>query len=81
MALSIRDPKTEDAVRRLAALKGIGLTEAIREAVEKELAIVPSKHSLIAEVEAVVAAFNQKHPPKGPAADKAYFDWIAGEED
>ena len=38
MALSIRNKATEDAVRRLAARTGTGLTEAIADAVNRRLA-------------------------------------------
>lgn len=38
MALSIRNKDTESAVRRLAARTGLGLTEAIDEAVTRRLA-------------------------------------------
>lgn len=37
MAFHVRDPETDAAVRRLAALRGKGITETIREAVEAEL--------------------------------------------
>jgi antitoxin VapB len=37
MAFHISDPSTDAAVRKLAALKGKGLTETVREAVEAEL--------------------------------------------
>ncbi|MCA0435333.1 MAG: type II toxin-antitoxin system VapB family antitoxin [Austwickia sp.] len=38
MALSIRNKNTEAAVRRLAARTGVGLTEAIDDAVSRRLA-------------------------------------------
>lgn len=37
MGISIKNTEVEDAVRRLAAQKGVDLTEAIRVAVEHEL--------------------------------------------
>ncbi len=37
MAFHVSDPATDAAVRRLAALRGKGITETIREAVEAEL--------------------------------------------
>lgn len=36
MAFHVRDAATDEAVRRLAKLKGKSLTATIREAVEKE---------------------------------------------
>lgn len=37
MAIHVRDPETDSLVRRLARRKGVGLTDAIREAVANEL--------------------------------------------
>ena len=37
MSFYVKDPATDKAVRKLAKLKGKTLTEAIRDAVEKEL--------------------------------------------
>lgn len=38
MGLSLKDPETERRIRRLAESKGIGITAAIRLAVDNELA-------------------------------------------
>jgi antitoxin VapB len=37
MALNIKDPETEKAVRTLAKRRGLSLTEAVRQAVRSEL--------------------------------------------
>ena len=37
MALNIKDPETEKAVRTLARRRGVSLTEAVRQAVSSEL--------------------------------------------
>jgi antitoxin VapB len=37
MALHIRDPETDRLVRKLAEIKNVGLTEAVKLAVENEL--------------------------------------------
>lgn len=37
MALNIKDPETEKAVRQLARRRGLSLTEAVRMAVRREL--------------------------------------------
>lgn len=37
MALNIKDPETEKAVRTLAKRRGLSLTEAVRQAVNSEL--------------------------------------------
>lgn len=38
MGLSLKDPETESRVRRLAEIRGVGITAAIRMAVDNELA-------------------------------------------
>jgi len=80
MALHIRHPETDRAVRRLAKLKGKGLTATIREAVEHEYDRIRqgSRLEAIKRLQAEVAA---KRRPGGLPADKAFFDWLSGEED
>jgi antitoxin VapB len=46
MALHIRDPETDAVVRRLAKKKGVGITEAVREAARNELEREQQKLSL-----------------------------------
>lgn len=82
LAIHVRDPKTDRLVRRLAQRKGIGLTEAIREAVENELQREEQKLSLwdrTADIRARIAAY----PDTGLKADKAFFDdlWGQGDDD
>jgi antitoxin VapB len=82
MAIHIRDPKTDEIVRKLAKRKGVGLTEAIREAAEHELEREEQKLSLwerTADLRAEVASW----PKTGLKADKAYFDemWGQGDDD
>jgi antitoxin VapB len=79
MALSIRDPKTENAVRRLAALKGTGLTETIREAVERELSEIDRPATLLERLDLMTAEF-AKLPKSGLKADKAFYDGLSGED-
>ncbi len=78
MAIHIRDPRTDQAVRRLAARKGLSLTDAIREACEAELARererIPSAERLKAIQERVRAL-----PDTGLKADKAFFDRLSGD--
>jgi len=75
MAFHVRDPETDALVRKLARKKGIGLTEAIREAVAAELkrqdAAVPLQERLRA-----IAARHGRLGERVP--DKAFFDELSG---
>lgn len=82
MAFHVRDPKTDQLVRRLAQRKGVGLTEAIREAVQNELQREEQKLSLwerTADIRARIASY----PDTGLKADKPFFDdlWGQGDDD
>jgi antitoxin VapB len=80
MAIHIRDPETDRLARELAAKRGIGLTEAVREAVRRELEREERKLSLwerTADIRARIASA----PDTGLKADKAFYDWLSGEED
>jgi antitoxin VapB len=43
MALSIKDPRTDQLARELAALSGLPITAAVREAIEQRLAILRAR--------------------------------------
>ena len=80
MAFHVRDPETDALVRRLAKRKGVGITQAIREAAEHELKREESKLSLwerTADIRAEIASW----PRTGLKADKAFFDSLSDEED
>lgn len=80
MAIHVRDPKTDEIVRRLAARRGIGLTEAIREAAEEALERDEKKLSVwerTADLRAEIASW----PKTGLKADKAFYDSLSDEED
>jgi antitoxin VapB len=80
MAFHVKDPATDAAVRRLAKLKGQTLTGAIREAVEHEYERERAKVPLaerIKEIQEEAAALSR---PGGQPADKAFFDWLSGDE-
>jgi antitoxin VapB len=72
MTFYVKDPKTDKAVRRLAKLRGITLTEAIRVAVEAELAREKEdeNEAAIDRLIAKVATW----PNTGLKADKAFYD-------
>ena len=80
MGLSVKDPATVEAVRRLAKLEGKGITDTIRLAVEEKLAHTHPEKSIGELLDAMTAEV-AKWPRTGLKADKAFFDWLSGEED
>jgi len=81
MTLIIKDPATDARVRELAKLEGKSLTETVRDAVEERLKAKAREIPLAEQLEAFGRDFAAKYPPTGFKADKAFFDWLAGEED
>jgi antitoxin VapB len=77
MSFYVKDPTTDKAVRELAKLKGTSMTEAIRQAVEKELNREWRK-TLPQRLEALAQEF-AKLPRSGLKADKAFFDELSGD--
>jgi antitoxin VapB len=73
MAFSVRDRATDAAVRELARLKGKGLTETIREAVEKEIERERKEVPLIERIKTLQEEYASR-PATGEEADKAFFD-------
>jgi antitoxin VapB len=80
MTIYVKDPKTDKAVRKLAKLKGMSLTEAIRSAVEKDLAATKAAKPDVDEaaVDALIARFAAL-PKTGLKADKEFFDSLNDE--
>lgn len=85
MAFHIRDPETDRIVRDLASKTGATLTDAVREAAAEKLARVDraleraDKRPLreqIRDIQERVAARGKT----GLKADKAFFDWLSGDE-
>jgi antitoxin VapB len=72
MTFYVKDPATDKAVRKLAKLKGITLTEAIRSAVEAELEREKSDVNEKA-IDAIIAKV-ASWPDTGLKADKAFYD-------
>jgi antitoxin VapB len=79
VAFHVKDPATDRVVRKLAELKGKGITETIRDAVEREYdrARREGRLEAIKEIQAKAAALAR---PGGLPADKAFYDWLSGEE-
>ena len=80
MAIHIRDPETDTLIRKLAEIKFVKLTSAVRIAVERELERETADPSLLArtaDIRREVASW----PNTGLKADKAFFDSSWGQED
>lgn len=79
MAFHVKDPATDQAVRRLAKIKGKSLTETIREAVEREYEREQEKVPFLEKVKAIQKEFAALSKPGGLPADKAFFDELSGD--
>jgi antitoxin VapB len=84
MAFHVRDPRTDELVRELARKRGVGITEAIREAVEEaleseEVRSKPQK-SLRERLQPLLDRMDRL-PRTGLAADKEFFDELWGQGD
>ena len=80
MPFHIKNPDTDRLARRVAALKRVGLTEAVHSALEHELERQQGIPSLVDRV----AEFSKKlrargNPKKGKPADKAFYDDLSGD--
>lgn len=84
MALNIKDPETEKAVRTLAKRRGLSLTEAVRQAVTTELdkdgLSEEEKARRIVESRRWLAEFYEKHDikPAERSMTKQEMDDIIG---
>jgi antitoxin VapB len=79
MAFHVRDKTTETLVRKLADQRGVGLTEAVRQAVSAELdrqeTDAGERLRRMREISDELA----RRPRTGLKADKAFFDEISGD--
>jgi antitoxin VapB len=80
MTIYVKDPATDKAVRKLAKLKRLSLTETIREAVQREYELCKGKRKKkISEQLAELAERFSRLPRSGRKADKAFFDELSGD--
>ena len=79
MAFHVRDPATDEAVRRPAKLKGKSLTATVRAAVESEYERERSKIPLLDRIKAIRDRAAALSRPGGKPADKAFYDELSGE--
>ena len=72
MGIFIKDAETDKAVRQLAKLRGVSLTEAIRSAVKRELELTEADDR-DAELKKLQDQF-ASYPATGLKADKEFYD-------
>lgn len=80
MAIHIRDSHADRLVRELARKRGIGLTEAITQAVAAELVREASVLSLAERLKPLQDDIARRRVP-GVVIDKAFFDDLSGQGD
>ena len=80
MALHIKDAKAEHAIRSLARLRKVTLTEAARAAAEEALKRDRSSLPLEERLAPIWARVNQT-PDTGVKLDKKFYDDLWGEDD
>ncbi len=82
-SLYIKDPETAAAVARVARRLGTSKTQVVRDAirrVEDDL----DKATRRQDLREWMREYREKHPlppPTGLKADRAFYDWLSGEED
>ncbi len=74
MAFHIKNRETESLARKVATLKGSGLTQAVHEALSHELDRELAKPDLVEAAVSFVRDLQAKAGPKRAAADKAFRD-------
>ncbi len=78
MPIHVRDVATDRLVRRLAAKSGMGLTEAIRTAVERELQRLETATPLHERVAAIRRRIASRLM-SAEQTDKEFFDELSGD--
>jgi len=76
--LQIRDARVDLLARKLAAIKRSTKTEAVRVALENELARIESAKTLAERLRPIRERV-AKRPPTGLDADKAFYDELSGD--
>lgn len=77
MTVLIKNRETDALIRHLAKLKGVGLTEAVHEALENELKRQHEGLSLVERSRAFTQRLMERaRPDLGKPADKEFIDWL-----
>ncbi|MEH3038575.1 MAG: type II toxin-antitoxin system VapB family antitoxin [Sphingomonas paucimobilis] len=82
-SLYIKDPETAEHAARLAEQLGVSKTDVVRRgliALETQLS-PDERRRVFRDRIAKWRAENPLPPPTGLKADKAFYDWLSGEED
>ncbi len=82
-SLFIKDPATAEHAARLAARLGVTKTDVVRRglaALESQLSPEERRREFHERV-GRWRTDNPLPPPTGMEADKAFYDWLSGEED
>lgn len=74
MPLYVKDQEVDRLAERLSALRKVSKTEAVRQALARELERVESEPTLADRAKAFVRDLDAKYPKVGPPADKAFID-------
>ena len=75
MAFHIKNPETDALARRVAAIKNVGLTEAVHVALQHELERDVGKPSLLEKSMEFARRLREKGRPElGKPADKEFID-------
>jgi antitoxin VapB len=75
MTVLIKNRETDALIRRVAKLKGVGLTEAVHEAVENELKRANEGMSLVERSRAFTQRLMERaRPDLGQPVDKEFID-------
>ena len=76
--LQIRNERVNRLAEKLAAIKRSSKTEAVRLALENELARIEGAKTLAERLQPIRARI-AKRPPTGLDADKAFYDELSGD--
>jgi antitoxin VapB len=85
VTINLRNPRTDELIRKLAETRGIGLTEAVHEAVEEALKrdglADPNPGETLLERLRPLHEKMRKYKRTGEVADKKFFDELWGQGD
>jgi antitoxin VapB len=76
--LQIRNERVNQLAEKLAAIKRSAKTEAVREALENELARIEGAKTLAERLQPIRERI-AKRPAAGLEADKAFYDALSGD--
>ena len=80
MALNIRDPEVDELATRLAKVKRVTKTQAVKEALSSELERQERKKPLWERLQPLLDEIAAS-PDTGVTIDKAFFDELSGEDE